>query len=271
MRRGQDAHLPRPEQVDRPRQAPGGRPDGVRFGEVYDVLTFGVAADLVACPLSAQHYMETAQRADSKSRHDVARTMAELSRFETVAPPRLIVPMELDLALRARYGRPLNPRVVPVFGRGVRHTFAWDSPLYQIPAGASIEEPQRTALQQSLRMLLEYAALAGPIDDAYVGDEMYTAFNEYSARYVAAETRLAAGLADEKNRREAVPRFTTATEFIDIIEPLNVAFERAALTRSETSDLESAEGMTALLKELPSRSVIAELRAARPREPRDEV
>ena len=41
--------------------------------------------------------------------------------------------MELDSALRDRFGRPQTPRAAPIFGTGFRHAFAWEHPLFEVP------------------------------------------------------------------------------------------------------------------------------------------
>ena len=240
-----------------------GREDGKRYEDIHKVLTYGVENGLVSCPLSGEHYMQTAKRANPQSRHRLAAAMAALSQFDAIAPPNRVVPMELDEALRDRYGRPQTVRTVPIFGKGFRHALGWDYPLYEVPAHVPIEPDQKAAFEQSARDFMEYAALAGPGDRPFISAELAPQLDAFGDRYVEAEQRLAEGLAKESSRREAGPRFAAASELVDILPGLNEALDRASLGVGTTADLDSKEAMTALLMELPSRSVVYDLRRRR--------
>ena len=114
-----------------------GREDGDRSRDVLDVLRHGVEHGLVSCPLSAQHYMETARRNNATSRHDLAITMAELSKFHTIAPAKAVVPMELDSALRDRFGRPQTPRAAPNLRYRIPPRLPVGAPAVRGPRGPS--------------------------------------------------------------------------------------------------------------------------------------
>jgi hypothetical protein len=239
-----------------------GREDGDRFRDVLDVLRHGVEHGLVSCPRSAQHYMETARRNNATSRHDVAVTMAELSNFHTIAPAKVVVPMELDCALRDRFGRPQTPRAVPIFGTGFRHAFAWEQRLVEVPDDLQLDVPTTEAFERWVNEdLLEFAALAGPVSGTYIAPDLSHQMTAVDDAFVAFEKRLAAGLRQEPDRREALVRYAAASELVTLVPQLNEALERAGLSVGETRSLESPEGMTDLLMAIPSRSVVHDLRA----------
>jgi hypothetical protein len=108
-----------------------------RFADTLLVARRGVDNGLVSFPLSSIHYIETAKRRDERSRRALARTMATLSRFHTIASPRALVPPEIDLALHRRFGRPTNPRAPEAFGVGVAHALNIEADPCALPEATS--------------------------------------------------------------------------------------------------------------------------------------
>jgi hypothetical protein len=102
-------------------RAPKGEAAGARFRDLLDLARASVAAGIVSFPLDSSRYMETAKRGNWQSGQELVATMAEPSLFHTLAPVNVILPAEIDAALHRRFGRPLVPRRVQVFGKGVGH------------------------------------------------------------------------------------------------------------------------------------------------------
>ncbi len=240
-----------------------GREDGARYRDVRDVLAYGVDRGLVSCPLSAQHYMETAKRGDAASRHRLASVMAAVSRFDTIASSARIVPMEIDLALRDRFGRPDSPRITLVFGKGLRHALPLKRPLYEVPDGAGLDDEAKARFEYIVREFMEYAALAGPGEGRLITAELAADLEGLGEEYVQGEQRLAGGLAAEPDRREATPRYVAGSELADLVPALNQAMNLAALSVGETRSLARREGMESFLMDLPSRCVVSALRTRR--------
>jgi len=106
-------------------QARTGRPQGAGFLEAYEAAKTAVQAGTASFPLSAAHYIETHKRADADSRLDLARTMLELSELDAIAPPHVIVPYEIEVALIKVLGLPNElPGPLKVFGHGANHALA---------------------------------------------------------------------------------------------------------------------------------------------------
>lgn len=128
-------------------------------------------------PIDMYRYFETCKRADDRSRHELAQTMIELSRFDALALPFAVLDEEIDRALRARFGRPSQVRTCQVFGRGFRHIasrhiergfFEW--PTHGSLDGLPLSPGDKIALQGQLDRDLEQALLmAGPDDHARHG------------------------------------------------------------------------------------------------------
>ena len=117
-------------------------------------------------------------------------------------------------------------------------------------------------------LLVELAALFGPPDGMPVPgmkeNDYYQAFGE---KYVGGEERLAEGIREYKVSKEGLGLWLAASEVVDILEDLNEALDRAGITVAESEGLDQADGLTDLLLDLPSRSVVYELRRLRHENP----
>ena len=77
--------------------------------DVLSQLREHVEQGRLAFPLSAVHYMELTENPRYHQREEAAKVMAELSRFNTIAPTSKIIEEELALAFNRRFGRPTFP------------------------------------------------------------------------------------------------------------------------------------------------------------------
>jgi hypothetical protein len=234
-----------------------------RAAQVLNLLRYSVNQGFVSLPLSAVHYMETYQRPMSRRR--LAALMAELSRFHAIAGPSDVLPAELDAYLHERYGKPLKPQPLRVFGRGVAFAFGADFPSFRAREEVPWPPGERNRFEQAAGEALEFLALSGPPDGAPIpGWDENNGYREFGMRQVAHEQALQQALVQDG---PATPRkirdWVAATEVMDIRKPLNKAFARAGITYAESRDLDSAEGLTGLLRALPSRDVIFDLRRLR--------
>jgi hypothetical protein len=235
--------------------------------EALEVLRFGVANGLVSCPLSSHHYMETLLRRDGGSRHRLGETMAELSRFDAIAPSTEVVPAELDAALHARFEKPSDPKPLRVFGSGVAFAFGEGFPRYRVPANVSMTKQERLSFEVVANQVLQMAALKGPPAGVPVpGMTENNYYRNFGEKYVVAEKRLADGFIEHAAQAK-VPDWVTASVLADILDPFNKALARAKITAAESQPFESAQGLTDLLMSLPSRVVVYELRRQRHRNP----
>jgi hypothetical protein len=138
------------------------RPGGQEFKDILAISRYGVQRGLVSFPLSASHYMETLRRADAASRHRLAMVMAELSRFHAIASVPDVLPGELDRALRERYGKPVFPRPLQVFGVGIAHAFSDPDFRFRLPESVGLDAYTKARLEEQATLLLEHGVLAGP-------------------------------------------------------------------------------------------------------------
>jgi hypothetical protein len=245
-----------------------GRPGGARFRDALDVVRYGVEKGLASFPLSSMHYMETLKRRDANSRRRLAAVMAEMSKMHTLAPPNVILPAELDAALNRRYGKPRNPRPMKAFGIGHRHAFGLPEGRSRLPESAEVPPEQRWAVEEWANTVLELGLLAGPPKGVAVPgmkeNDYYRAFGD---RYARGEERLARGMVQNGLSKQVLREWVAGSEFVDILDAINEAFDRAGITEAESQNLETAQGMTGLLLDLPSRAITYHLRRLRHENP----
>lgn len=244
---------------------------GHRRGHPYqDVLTLagaGVERGLVSFPLSATHYIETSHRRHWQSRLNLATTMALLSRFHTMAPESVLVPAEIDCALKARFGVPEIVRRAQVFGTGADHAFTTDIIRYQVPDGIPLDPVVKIEIERWATSVKEWAALIGPPPEIEGEIEGYDPdkHREVGVRWAKAQEQLRSKRKRGGwHRGERAERVAKAQAFVDYQEPMGEALERAGLHWGHIYALER-EGMTALVEDIPLIHVgskLARLRAS---------
>ena len=228
--------------------------------DAWTVARASVAIGLASFPLSVVHYMETIRDADLNRRRRRGAIMGSLSQFHTIAPPGAILPMEIDHALKATFGRPQQPREVEVFGRGFRHAFGMAADALRFPEGITLPQ-QRTVEEQ-----LEVALLIGwPMDQdiwkfAQQPDQFGTAFAER-------EEELGERLASfDFNKGNRLKRAILTDAISEILNEINEGFERAWVSQDEFWAL-GQRGMTAFFRKIHTRHVVSELRRFKHKQP----
>jgi hypothetical protein len=129
-----------------------GAASGTRFSATLQFLRDPDTRARVVLPLSAIHYIETATvGGGSKSRSRLGEVMWELSRGYTMAPHRLILDHELDVALARRFPA-VSIKPFTLVDKGVAHAFGMDRQAYRMP------EQVRSALPPDVVARFEGAA-----------------------------------------------------------------------------------------------------------------
>lgn len=246
-------------------RAAKGDPRGERYADVLDVARALAEAGSVSFPLDAGRYMETAKRADWTSRQELAATMAELSRFHAIAPPSVVVPAEIDAALHARFGVPDPPRTAQVFGVGAGHAFGGGidtAGRLRLPEGAVVPPGWRTAMDSAMQQVLEHALLTGPPPEMQASAEHQQLLARMTQDHQFAEGRadLARRLAEQGyDKKDKLDRAMLAGELVDILAPVNDALARAGIDPDRFIDALGRDGLTAFIRDLPTRAVTVDL------------
>lgn len=245
--------------------AKAGLDKGQRYADVLALAAAGVDRGLLSLPLSSVHYIETANRREWKSRSQLAETMAELSRFQTIAPQSALVPPELDRAFNGLCGRPTDLLPLRPFGLGFAHAFDATPRLYGAPESVPLPDGARWKLENDLRRLQEWVALSGPPPGFADKLEGYDpkAHLPIARKYAEDKENLRAlRVAEGWNRGERADRVAAAEAFANFLDPLNEALERARLSASALYAT-GRDGLTALLKAIPTIHASKELERQR--------
>lgn len=76
-----------------------------------------------------------------------------------------VVPAELERALHKRFGRPLTPRSLQVFGVGIKHAFGYDDLTFKLPDDVLLDPADRLLFEQAVAKQFELEMLRGPAAD----------------------------------------------------------------------------------------------------------
>lgn len=91
-------------------RAAHGRRDGARYRDALEMCRATRAHEVASFPLDRYRYWETAKNHNDCSRNRLVDTMIELSDFDAIITPKQLFQYEIDIALRARFGRPPKTR-----------------------------------------------------------------------------------------------------------------------------------------------------------------
>lgn len=243
-----------------------------RFRDVLDLAFEGTRQGFLRFPLSSVHYMETWNHRKAKRRWQLAATMLKLSRPptarapHTIAGPPEIVPMEIDLALSARFGKPFSPRGRDIFGQGFAHAFGQPDYWFKAPEGMTLSGDQIGRLEYAATRFIEAAMVSGPAQDLPVPGIDSETYKTYSQKYKARDETLGAAFTWLKLDKAIRERWLVAFSLLDIKEPLSEALARAGIGWDEFEAL-GADGLTEFLRHVPSRYVDYELHRLRHENP----
>ena len=243
-----------------------GKADGKRYADVLEIARYGKKAGLVVFPLSTSHYFEVLRIRSAKRRRHLAPVMAELSGLTTMISVPGTLEGEIDRALRARWGRPLNIREAAIFGHGAGHAFSQKAIAYRVPDEAKVDEETRRRLELANSEALEVGLLAGPAADLPHADIDPAATDAVQDRHAQEEADLGALIRRSGRQGGDFRHIWEARALIELVEPINEAMLRAGLSPALFPAL-GQEGIEAFFAELPSSYALFELRWRRHRDP----
>jgi hypothetical protein len=217
--------------------------------KVLAMLQDAVSAGRVVLPLSGTHYLETWHRTSWSSRHDLARTMRDLSQYTTLAPPYHLLCLEVEgLLLRHFRGPECECTATDVrqqlLGRGVNHAF--NSPtgrmrLVEAIATPDSEEGPPVRHTGALRAIhraqelpnqaYEWWSLAGSADSLSYPDFEVRSEHRLGLERVERENELATRIASDSYLRHRLDDYLVAEELASAIPYINhVAYWHGAAT-----------------------------------------
>lgn len=236
------------------------RPNGAAFRDVLAIAAAGSQMRIASFPLSIFHYGEVWKHNDPERRWRLAQTMSRLSRLDSVAALGSLLPGEFDAAFKKRFGRPLGVRSHPAFGRGLAHASGRENLRFRAPTRFEGLPP---TVRQDPRDFTNLAMLAGPPVRLPIEGLDTDLFKQPANAYQEAEEKQAEEFQESKADRETREGALTVSALLDIKDPVLDACHRAGIEEEELIvDLE-AEGLTSLLRDIPTRWVDHELRRLR--------
>ncbi len=241
---------------------------GLKKGERHqDALTLaqaGVARGYASFPLSFIHYIETENRRPWQARQELARTMAMLSRFHTIAPLDVVLPHEIDLAFQGIFGLPLVARDAQVFGVGVSHATNHPMPAFRVPEDKRSDSEFVRRFEGWAADYREWVMLGGFPPKAGVDEsEFDTAQKEVGERLAQEQERYRLSRREGGwHTGERSKRVSKAVAFAGWKDELSEALGRAGLHWGHLYALKR-DGMSRLVEAIPIIHVASELQRQR--------
>jgi hypothetical protein len=191
--------------------------------------------------------------------------MARLSKYNTIAPQRVLLPPEIDRALQTTFGRPYTVRTAQPFGVGFAHAFDSDGATYRVPEQIGLDPVTARVTEEAVQVLMEWAALAGPTREAAArlkgyDPDAHRAIPEEFAR--AQEEHRGKLLEGDWHKGDKGRRVSFANAFTNYQAPLEEALNRAGLHWGLIYEL-GDPGMSDLIRGIPIADVDTHLQRFR--------
>ena len=236
------------------------RPDGAKYAPALEMCRAAKQMGLASFPLDLYRYWETAKNSNDGSRNRLVDLLVELSDFDSMAMPQVILDREIDLALSVRFGRPIAPSPPRVFGRGIAHMSNGRVTDTARPGAATtssssdLRVPVDRALEEALLRAgpKEHARSGAPIDIINWGD-----------LYAQQEVRAAQDIAHRKVRREDLLAAVVQTDYQDLVGAVRARLEAAGITAEEAVETLGDKGLLRFVYGLPTRRVANQLRVSK--------
>ena len=239
------------------------RPEGAKFVNALAMCRAAMQHGVASFPIDLYRYFETQKNHNDGSRNRLADTIIELSDFDTILLPQALLDYELDAALKARFGRPLDVPPPRVFGRGIAHLSqgrvhnAVRSTGEWAPSGDSTSD-----LRAPIDRELEEALLrAGPEDHARAG--LPIDLVDWGSLYARQEVKIARDITSRNIAREDLLAAVVHADYEDIIAPIRARMDAAGITPDEVIEKLGDSGILQLVYSLPTRRVTNVLRASK--------
>lgn len=189
--------------------------------------------------------------------------MIELSDFDAITTPKQLLYYEIDMALRARFGRPTDVTAPRVFGRGIAHLSAGGvhnsmRPTDERAASEDKSSDLRTPIDRQLEELL---LRAGPGTHARVGLPLDLV--NWGDLFVQHEVSVAEEVARRKVPRAELLPAVVHSDFSDIAPALRDRVTAAGISATEVTETLGGVGLLQLVQSLPTRRVTNALRVSK--------
>lgn len=249
-------------------RAAHGRRDGARYRDALEMCRATRAHEVASFPLDQYRYWETAKNHNDCSRNRLVDTMIELSDFDAIITPKQLFQYEIDIALRARFGRPNDVTAPRVFGRGIAHLTAGGvhksmRRTDQRTASEDKSSDLRTPIDRPLEELLlragpsTHARTSLPLDLVNGGD-----------LFVRHEVSVAEDIARRKMPRAELLPAVVHSDLNDIAPAIRERVTAAGISATAVTETLGGVGLLQPVESLPTRRVTNALRVSKHLHPR---
>ncbi|GAA3958320.1 hypothetical protein [Gordonia caeni] len=244
-------------------RAAHGRTGGERYRDALEMCRAARVHEMASFPLDLYRYWETAKNHNEGSRNRLVETMIELSDFDTITTPKQLLYYEIDIALRARFGRPTDVTAPRVFGRGIAHLTAGGvhnsmRPTDEWATSGDKSSDLRTPVDRQLEELL---LRAGPSTHAHAGLPLDLV--NWGDLFVQHEVSVAEEIARRKVPRAELLPAVVHSDFNDIAPALRDRLTAAGISATEVTETLGGVGLLQLVQSLPTRRVTNALRVSK--------
>jgi len=250
-------------------RAASGHGKGTPFIDALDAGRAAVESGWASFPLDFYRYAETGKHSNAEARIRLADFMFELSRQETIAHPRTLLPGEIDVALNHRYGRPAFPRKPKVFGTGITHILEvlelpkldWS----RLPSGHGFTGDKLALLKEIGDRVIELELLrAGPETARSMGID--TKLRDLDDQFVADEERVGEEIRKRGLRDFHLELAVRASDLGAMRTPITEALDRVGMSWESFADGLLPTEAVSFVDDLPTRQVANVMRAAKLRQ-----
>ena len=250
-------------------QAYTGHKDSGCHKEVLQHLFKLKESERIFCPLSLTHYMELWKTTNYRQRTDVAKVMAGLSGFRTIATVPVLRRAEIEQVLNKWFGKPEVPVVPEAFGFGVfftvgeKRTWNFQSDATLMQALAALMGGNKTIEESKLELLqrVELHVLRGAHESqvsvlrenyGYAPEKAFKVVAERAAR----ENKLAQQLRADPILKRRLDSIVTANHlFGELSDSLTSALSQIGMKIEDILAL-GAEGATQFVHNIPTADVL---------------
>jgi hypothetical protein len=239
-----------------------GEAKGQPYVPVLQRVVEAVKSNAASFPLSAGHYFETWKHADATKRRHLGEVMSIVSRHRTIGDYKSLTVVEIDIALREKFGAPKEPRTASVFGFGAAHAFG--NPELADYRKIAAADPRFAGHGNAVAEFVERETISGPPANLPVAGIAQPDLRS-AEDYARGENELAAAFVAQGTDREEQERTIAYQELQSVLHIIIPALARAGVPVDDFLSL-GADGLTDFMLSMPWRGAVLTVRQRRHRE-----
>jgi len=245
-----------------------GRRDGACYRDALEMCRATRVHEMISFPLDLYRYWKTAKNHNDGSRNRLVDTMIELSDLDAIITLKQLLQYEIDIALRARFGRPNDVTAPRVFGRGIAHLTAGSvhKSMRRTDQRAASEDKSSDLRAPIDRPLEELLLRAGPSTHARAGLPLDLV--NWGDLFVRHEVGVAEDIARRKVSHAELLPAVVHSDLNDIAPAIRERVTAAGISATAVTETLGGVGLLQPVEFLPTRRVTSALRVSKHLHPR---